>query len=212
MRISPGRRCFRSGDVTLPVLYNPAADGDARTPQAELRSRILAVDDLEAVFARARTLGTRRQSKVAGDGGLPMADRSPPVGRTIPSTCRIPFGNPLCVVDAASADLHRQAGVAPHASLPRRARCGGPSSPAGDSVTCPANRPVPAQMRSTSVAFELVGRHRAREHDVCPWLRQCCGQGKCVDARSPRSCFPSERDQILSDQPELSGGRWRAAP
>ena len=99
MRISPGRHYFRCGDVTL-AIYDPVADGDARTPRPNFDHVYFAVDDLEAVFARARRLGTL--SKQVGDGGLPMGEiaRRPWGERSF--YLQDPFGNPLCVVDAAS--------------------------------------------------------------------------------------------------------------
>ena len=99
MRISPGRHYFRCGEVTLAV-YDPAADGDARTPRPNFDHVYFAVDDLEVVFARARTLGTL--SRQVGDGGLPMGEiaRRPWGERSF--YLQDPFGNPLCVVDAAS--------------------------------------------------------------------------------------------------------------
>jgi len=99
MRISPGRHYFRCGEVTLAV-YDPAADGDARTPRPNFDHVYFAVDDLEAVFARAERLGGL--SKEVGDGGLPMGEiaRRPWGERSF--YVQDPFGNPLCVVDAAS--------------------------------------------------------------------------------------------------------------
>ena len=99
MRISPGRHYFRCGEVTLAV-YDPAADGDARTPRPNFDHVYFAVDDLETVFARAERLGTL--SKEVGDGGLPMGEiaRRPWGERSF--YLQDPFGNPLCVVDAAS--------------------------------------------------------------------------------------------------------------
>jgi catechol 2,3-dioxygenase-like lactoylglutathione lyase family enzyme len=99
MRISPGRHYFRCGEVTLAV-YDPAADGDARTPRPNFDHVYFAVDDLEAVFARAQRLGTL--SKEVGDGRLPMGEiaRRPWGERSF--YLQDPFGNPLCVVDAAS--------------------------------------------------------------------------------------------------------------
>ena len=99
MRISPGRHYFRCGEVTLAV-YSPAGDGDARTPRPNFDHVYFAVDDLEAVFACAQRLGTL--SKEIGDGGLPMGEivRRPWGERSF--YLHDPFGNPLCVVDAAS--------------------------------------------------------------------------------------------------------------
>ena len=99
MRISPGRHYFRCGEVTLAV-YDPAADGDARTPRPNFDHVYFAVDDLETVFARAERLGTL--STEVGDGNLPMGEiaRRPWGERSF--YLHDPFGNPLCVVDAAS--------------------------------------------------------------------------------------------------------------
>jgi predicted enzyme related to lactoylglutathione lyase len=106
MRISPGRHYFRCGEVTLAV-YDPAADGDVRTPRPNFDHVYFAVDDLEAVFARAQRLGTL--SRAIGDGGLPMGEiaRRPWGERSFYLTD--PFGNPLCVVDAASIFTGRPA-------------------------------------------------------------------------------------------------------
>jgi len=99
MRISPGRHYFRCGEVTLAV-YDPAADGDARTPRPNFDHVYFAVDDLETVFARAQRLGGLL--KEVGDGGLPMGEiaRRPWGERSF--YLHDPFGNPLCFVDAAS--------------------------------------------------------------------------------------------------------------
>ena len=99
MRISPGRHYFRCGEVTLAV-YDPAADGDARTPRPNFDHVYFAVDDLETVFARAERLGTL--SKEVGDGNLPMGEiaRRPWGERSF--YLQDPFGNLLCFVDAES--------------------------------------------------------------------------------------------------------------
>src|ERR1044072_3696315 len=99
MRISPGRHYFRCGEVTLAV-YSPAGDGDARTPRPNFDHVYFAVDDLEAVFARAQRLGTLSQE--IGDGGLPMGEM---VRRPWGERCfhlRDPCGSPLCVGDPPS--------------------------------------------------------------------------------------------------------------
>ena len=82
------------------TVYDPAADGDARTPRPNFDHVYFAVDDLEAVFARAQRLGTL--SKEVGDGRLPMGEiaRRPWGERSF--YLQDPFGNPLCFVDAAS--------------------------------------------------------------------------------------------------------------
>jgi catechol 2,3-dioxygenase-like lactoylglutathione lyase family enzyme len=99
MRISGGRHYFRCGEVTL-AIYDPVGDGDARTPRPNFDHVYFAVDDLEAVFARAQRLGTL--SNAIGDGGLPMGEiaRRPWGERSF--YLQDPFGNPLCFVDASS--------------------------------------------------------------------------------------------------------------
>jgi len=99
MRISPGRHYFRCGEVTLAV-YDPAADGDARTPRPNFDHVYFAVDDLETVFARAQRLGTL--SKEVGDGGLPMGEIACRPWGERSFYVQDSFGNPLCFVDAAS--------------------------------------------------------------------------------------------------------------
>ena len=105
MRISPGRHYFRCGEVTLAV-YDPAADGDARTPRPNFDHVYFAVDDLETVFARAQRLGGL--SKEVGDGGLPLGEiaRRPWGERS----CYLqdPFGNPLCFVEIGRASCRER--------------------------------------------------------------------------------------------------------
>jgi predicted enzyme related to lactoylglutathione lyase/uncharacterized protein YndB with AHSA1/START domain len=98
-RVSPGRYYFTCGDVTL-ALYSPGADGDDRQPHPNFDHIYLAVDDLEASFRRAEILGGL--SAETGDGQLPMGRiaRRPWGERSF--YLRDPFGNPLCIVDAAT--------------------------------------------------------------------------------------------------------------
>ena len=99
MRVSNGRHYFMCGGVIL-AIYDPRGDGDDRTPRPNFDHVYFAVDDLEAVFARARTVGGL--STVVGDGGLPMGEiaRRPWGERSF--YMNDPFGNPICFVDAAS--------------------------------------------------------------------------------------------------------------
>ena len=96
MRVSPGRHYFQCGDVVL-ALYNPGADGDAAAPRPNFEHVYFAVDDLDAVYARAREAGGLSQK--TGDGNLPMGDiaRRPWGERSF--YMHDPFGNPLCFVD-----------------------------------------------------------------------------------------------------------------
>jgi catechol 2,3-dioxygenase-like lactoylglutathione lyase family enzyme len=95
-RVSNGRHYFRCGEVVL-ALYDPRADGDRWDARANQDHVYFAVDDLEAVHARARHLGCL--SKEVGDGALPMGEiRKRPWGERS-FYAHDPFGNPLCFVD-----------------------------------------------------------------------------------------------------------------
>lgn len=99
MQISGGRHYFRCGAVVLAV-YSPASDGDPTTPHANFGHLYFAVDDLEAHFERAKTLDCL--DPAIGDGGLPMgAIATRPWGERS-FYAQDPFGNPLCLVDAAT--------------------------------------------------------------------------------------------------------------
>ena len=97
--VSPGRHYFTCGDVTL-ALYSPVADGDDRRPYPNFDHVYFAVEDLEEAFRRAEILGGL--SAEVGDGRLPMGRiaRRPWGERSF--YLRDPFGNPLCLVDAAT--------------------------------------------------------------------------------------------------------------
>lgn len=99
MRVSPGRHCFPCGHVVV-AMYEPAADGDDRVPRPNFDHVYLAVDDLDATYRRAREVGGL--STATGDGHLPMGEiaRRPWGERSF--YVNDPFGNPLCVVDAAT--------------------------------------------------------------------------------------------------------------
>jgi predicted enzyme related to lactoylglutathione lyase len=98
-RVSPGRHYFDCGGVIL-ALYEPRADGDPVDPRPNFEHVYFAVDDLEAVFRRAERLGGL--SSATGDGNLPMGQiaRRPWGERSFYT--QDPFGNPLCLVDAAT--------------------------------------------------------------------------------------------------------------
>lgn len=99
LRVSPGRHYFRCGHVTLAV-YSPAGDGDRTTPRPNFEHVYFAVDDLDAVYRRAESVGGL--STAVGDGGLAMGkiERRPWGERSF--YVHDPFGNPLCFVDAAT--------------------------------------------------------------------------------------------------------------
>jgi catechol 2,3-dioxygenase-like lactoylglutathione lyase family enzyme len=98
-RVSPGRHYFDCGGVVL-ACYNPRADGDDWDATPNPDHLYFAVDDLEAVFARAGRLGGL--SAEIGDGNLPMGKiaRRPWGERSF--YLSDPFGNKLCFVDTAT--------------------------------------------------------------------------------------------------------------
>ena len=99
MRVSPGRHYFRCGDVTL-ALYSPRGDGDPREPRPNFDHVYFAVDDLEAVFARAQTTGGL--SVETGDGELAMGEIQKRPWGEVSFYMHDPFGNPICFVDSKS--------------------------------------------------------------------------------------------------------------
>jgi catechol 2,3-dioxygenase-like lactoylglutathione lyase family enzyme len=89
-RVSPGRHYFDCGDTIL-ACYDPIADGDGKGDGWHHHFNqyfYFAVDELEAVFERAKQLGCSL------DGGI--ADM--PWGERL-FYARDPFGNPICFVD-----------------------------------------------------------------------------------------------------------------
>jgi predicted enzyme related to lactoylglutathione lyase len=98
-RISGGRHYFNCGGVILAV-YEAAADGDTKKIQANPEHIYFAVTDLEAVFARAQTLGGL--STEIGDGRLPMGEIAKRPWGERSFYMDDPSGNPLCFVDEAS--------------------------------------------------------------------------------------------------------------
>lgn len=95
-RVSPGRHYFDAGGVIL-ALLEPAADGDAAAARPLPDHVYFAVDDLEAVYRRARSLGGL--SKETGDGGLAMGEIAVRPWGERSFYMADPFGNPLCFVD-----------------------------------------------------------------------------------------------------------------
>lgn len=99
MPVSGGRQYFRCGAVVLAV-YSPAGDGDPTTPHANFGHVYFAVEDLEAYFERAQALDCL--DATTGDGLLPMGEIATRPWGERSFYCHDPFGNPLCVVDAAT--------------------------------------------------------------------------------------------------------------
>ena len=97
MRISPGRHYFQCGGVIL-ALYSPKGDGDTAEPRPNFEHIYFAVDDLDAVHARAGQLGGL--SKETGDGRLPMGEIAVRPWGERSFYMHDLFGNPLCFVDA----------------------------------------------------------------------------------------------------------------
>jgi predicted enzyme related to lactoylglutathione lyase len=112
VRVSGGRHYFSCGGVVV-AIYDPRGDGDSEIPRPNFEHVYFAVDDLEAVFARAQALGGL--SSAIGDGGLPMGAiaRRPWGERSF--YLSDPFGNPLCFVDASSIFTGGGAPPAAHA-------------------------------------------------------------------------------------------------
>lgn len=98
-KVSAGRHYFPCGQVIL-ALCDPKADGDDEQPRPNYEHVYFAVDDLEALYARAQRVGGL--STEIGDGKLPMGEiaRRPWGERSF--YMNDPFGNPICFVDSAS--------------------------------------------------------------------------------------------------------------
>jgi len=87
-RVSPGRHYFDCGGTIL-ACFDPRADGDRFEARPNPDNVYLAVDDLEAVHARAEALGA---VFVDGIRRRPWGERS--------FYLKDPFGNPVSFVDA----------------------------------------------------------------------------------------------------------------
>lgn len=89
-RVQPGARVYvKAGDVTLQVVQVPS-------PQLLPKALYFAVADLDAVHARAKTLGCLSDESVHGTpAGEPVVR---PWGE-LSFYCDDPSGNPLCFVD-----------------------------------------------------------------------------------------------------------------
>jgi uncharacterized glyoxalase superfamily protein PhnB len=90
-RVSRGRHYFDCGGTIL-ACFDPRADGNDHDATPNPDHVYLAVDDLEAAHDRARGAGCRRLDERIQT--WPWGERS--------FYLRDPFGNPLCMVDAAT--------------------------------------------------------------------------------------------------------------
>jgi len=96
-RVSPGRHYFKAGDVVL-ACYSPTADGDRKALAPLQTETYLAVDDLDAVFARATAAGAKPSTETSPHTGhLGRIEKRPWGERSV--YVADPFGNPLCFVD-----------------------------------------------------------------------------------------------------------------
>lgn len=99
-RVSPGRHYFLAGGVVL-VCYDARADGDPESPRPLDAPLYLAAYDLESAYERARDNGARfSDGSPPGVGALGSIQRRPWGERSFYFSD--PFGNQLCVVDAAT--------------------------------------------------------------------------------------------------------------
>ena len=90
-RVSPGRHYFDCGGTIL-ACFDPRADGDAFDAVPNPDHVYFAVDDLAAVFDRAKCAGCRQMDpdiKIR-----PWGERS--------FYAKDPFGNPICFVDQST--------------------------------------------------------------------------------------------------------------
>jgi predicted enzyme related to lactoylglutathione lyase len=89
-RVSSGRHYFDCGGTIL-ACYDALADGDQEPVSPNPQYVYFSVDDLEAAHERARAAGACELTDVEV---RPWGERS--------FYARDPFGNPICVVDAAT--------------------------------------------------------------------------------------------------------------
>jgi catechol 2,3-dioxygenase-like lactoylglutathione lyase family enzyme len=99
-RVSPGRHYFDC-EGTILACFDPLADGERRTAQANPEHIYLAVDDIEACYARCMAAGARFDPGTLHGGQTlgeilvrPWGERS--------FYIYDPSGNPVCFVDRAT--------------------------------------------------------------------------------------------------------------
>lgn len=99
-RISPGRHYF-SCEGTILACYDAIADGDDKGVKPLPEPIYIAVDDLEATYASAKSAGAAFSNAVVSHvGPLGQIAQRPWGERSF--YARDPFGNPLCFVDRDS--------------------------------------------------------------------------------------------------------------
>ncbi len=100
-RVSPGRHYFDCEGVVL-ACFDPTADGDGYEARPLPEPLYLAVDDVEAVYERARKAGARFSDEDFPDVG-PLGSVSERPWGELSFYASDPFGNPLCFVSRATA-------------------------------------------------------------------------------------------------------------
>ncbi|NJN50742.1 MAG: VOC family protein [Gammaproteobacteria bacterium] len=99
-RVSPGRHYFDC-EGTLLACFDPQADGDRHEAQVNPEHIYIAVDDLDACFARCKSAGAELDPGKLGGGSPLGAIATRPWGERSFYVFD-PFGNPLCFVDRAT--------------------------------------------------------------------------------------------------------------
>ena len=99
-RVSPGRHYFDC-EGTILACFDPAADGEGRTPTANPEDVYIAVDDIEQAFNACEQAGARVSSDDRPETGPLGRIHRRPWGETS-FYVSDPFGNPLCFVDRAT--------------------------------------------------------------------------------------------------------------
>lgn len=96
-RVSPGRHYFKAGDVVF-ACYSVASDSGGKPLRPLQTETYLAVDDLEATYARAMAAGATPSTETQHHAGnLAHVEKRPWGERSFYASD--PFGNPLCFVD-----------------------------------------------------------------------------------------------------------------
>lgn len=99
-RISPGRHYFNCEGLVL-ACFDPMADGDGYDAVPLSEPIYFAVDDLEAVFDRAKQSGASFSEEDVPDVGCLGKIQKRPWGE-VSFYASDPFGNPLCFVTGDS--------------------------------------------------------------------------------------------------------------
>jgi len=99
-RISPGRHYFDCEGMVL-ACFDPMADGDEYEAVPLSEPIYFAVDDLEAIFDRAKASGASFSEEVVPDVGCLGKIQKRPWGE-VSFYASDPFGNPLCFVSSGS--------------------------------------------------------------------------------------------------------------